>query len=105
MKRIYNSIGLIIIALTIFGLSAYLDLGADQQYSDLEGALIQDVIFRILGFWLFSFVLVAVLVILNHLSNKRRTQSYINIVAVGAMANLVFATIGSFVFYFGRYAL
>lgn len=99
-KRIYNSISLLIIALLIFFLSAFYNLKSEDNFDFLEETLVQDMLLRSLGFWMFGFILLTVLVVINNVIYKTKSQSYITIFSIGIILNLIFAIIGSLIYYF-----
>ena len=99
MKRTYNGISIAIIAFIVFFSAAFLSLSTEEKFDSFEDTFIVDVLLRSLGFWLFGFVLLAVLVVINYTLNKGRMDSYINIFAIGAVVNLIFAALGSLLFY------
>lgn len=100
MKRIYNALSIAIIALSVFFSSAFLNLESEETFDVLEDTLVQDMLLRSLGFWMFGFILLTILVVVNHVVYKNRSQSYLNIFGIGIVLNLIFSVIGSLIFFF-----
>ena len=100
MKRIYNALSIALIALSVFLSSAFLNLNSEENFDLLEDTLVQDMLLRSLGFWMFGFILLTILVVVNHTVYKNSSQSYLNIFGVGVVLNLIFAILGSLIYYF-----
>ena len=99
MKRVFNGVSLVLIALLTFFMSGFYFIGSEENFEILDEDIVQNVFVRSLGFWMFGFMLLAILVLANYILYRRRTQSYITILVIGTILNLIFSILGSLVFF------